>query len=91
MVLLNLITDRWQPYNETITILLLNAMHILAKTMYSDINNKLTESFNKTFKDCYKSKSSLFISANRLIYLINLQNYYLLHTYLPYNKLFKLI
>ena len=48
-----------------------NTKHIPVAPMSSDTNNNLIESFNKTYKACYKAKKGFnsFEKANNLIYL----------------------
>lgn len=56
--------------------------------MYSDINNNLIESFNKTFKAWYKSKKgfNLFKKANNLIFMF-LFHYNFIRTHSSLNNL----
>ena len=53
------ITDRLPSYNEAVKTVLNESTHIPILHMYSDTNNNLIESFNKTFKYWYKAKKGL--------------------------------
>ena len=67
----NFITDRLPSYNQAVAKVLPNTKHIPVAPMSSDTNNNLIESFNKTYKACYKAKKGFnsFEKANNLIYL----------------------
>ena len=67
----NFITDRLLSYHEAVKTVLNKSNHISVPPMSSDINNNLIESFNKTFKACYKAKKGFnyFEKANNLIYM----------------------
>ncbi len=67
----NFITDRLPSYHEAVKTVLNESTHIPVAPMFSDTNNNLIESFNKTFKALYKTKKGFnsFEKANNLIYL----------------------
>ncbi len=65
----NFFTDRLPPYNQAVATVFPNTVHITVAPMFSDTNNNLIESFNKTFKAWYKAKKGFnsFNKSNNLI------------------------